>query len=112
MSAARNELTSRYSGMSGLAQAGAGMLPCMEKYWSSETISLERSKVRGPVNEAVGSGLEDLAAQTCHKILSTYYHKFHTFSKRDSRSNAASCRAEILNPFVCSGSRAQTMGYN
>lgn len=35
------------------------MLPCMEKYWSSETISLELSEVRGPVNEVAGSGLEE-----------------------------------------------------
>lgn len=98
--------------MSGLAQAGAGMLPCMEKYWSSETISLEQSKVRGPVNEVEGSGLEDLAAQIRHKILSTYYNKFHTFSKRDSHSNAVSCEGEILHPSVCSGSGAQTIGYH
>lgn len=69
------------------------MLPCMEKYWSTETISLEQSKVRGPVNEAVGSGLEDLAAQIRHEILSTHYHKFHTFSKRDSPSSAARGRS-------------------
>lgn len=60
----------------------------MEKYWSSETISLELSEVRGPVNEAAGSGLEDLAAQIRHKIFSVYYNKFHTFSRRDSYSNA------------------------
>lgn len=84
----------------------------MEKYWSNETISLEQSKVRGPVNEVAGSGLEDLAAQTRRKILSTYYNKFHTFSKRDSHSNAGSCEGEILHPSVCSGSRARTVGYH
>lgn len=96
--------------MSGLAQAGAGMLPCMEKYWSSETISLELSEVRGPVNEAAGSGLEDLVAQIRHKILSVYYNKFHTFSKRDSYSNAESHEGEILHPSVCSGSQAAMLG--
>lgn len=50
--------------------------------------------MRGPVNEAVGSGLEDLAAQICHEILSTYYRKFHTCSKRDSPSSAARGRSE------------------
>ena len=69
----------------------------MEKYWSSETISLEQSKVRGPVNEVAGSGLEDFAAQICHKILRTYYNKFHTSSKRDSHSNAASGEGKILH---------------
>lgn len=96
--------------MSGLAQAGAGMLPCMEKYWSSETISLELSEVRGPVNEVAGSGLEDLVAQIRHKILSVYYNKFHTFSKRDSYSNAESHEGEILHPSVCSGSQAAMLG--
>lgn len=112
MSAARNELTSRCSGMSGLAQAGAGMLPCMEKYWSSETISLELSEVRGPVNEVAGSGLEDLAAQILHKILSVYHNKFHTFSRRDSYSNAETHESEIPHPSVCSGSQAGTAGYH
>lgn len=84
----------------------------MEKYWSSETISLELSEVRGPVNEVAGSGLEDLAAQIRHKILSMYYNKFHTFSKRDSYSNAESHEGEILHPSVCSGSQAGTSGYH
>lgn len=54
----------------------------MGKYWSSETIILEQSKVRGLVNEAAGSGLEDLAAQTRHKTLHRHYNKFHTSQQR------------------------------